>query len=173
MDGQWATDLNALSYPTLCPFDKLKANVVLKRLDMHSIPPEHCGYDFTWSCCALEHLGNLQNGLDFLVRQMSCLRPGGVAVHTTEFNLLSNTATVTEGATVAYRAQDIFQLAHHLGALGHSLSPLDLYPGDSMEDWFVAHKPWDDREKNLAHLRLLIENHVCTSVILIAMRGVV
>ena len=52
---------------------------------MNHLPDDLRGFDFTWSSCALEHLGTLAAGADFVVAQMDCLRPGGVAVHTTEF----------------------------------------------------------------------------------------
>ena len=56
-----------------------------RAVDMNDIPPDLRGFDFTWSSCALEHLGTLRAGADFVVEQMTCLRPGGVAVHTTEY----------------------------------------------------------------------------------------
>ena len=39
------------------------------------------------------------------------LRPGGIAIHTTEFNVSSNDNTVADGDTVIYRKRDIEDLA--------------------------------------------------------------
>jgi hypothetical protein len=57
---------------------------------------------------------------------MNCLAPGGVAVHTTEFNLSSNRRTITAGETVIFRRSDIESLARRLRAAGHFVEPLDL-----------------------------------------------
>ena len=45
------------------------------------------GFDAVWSSCCFEHLGSPQAGLDFVLASMDCLRPGGLAVHTTEFDV--------------------------------------------------------------------------------------
>lgn len=165
--GQWAVDKMTLNMPDICPASTFLQKVELRRVDMRAIPTELSLYDFSWSCCALEHLGTLQKGMDFLEAQMACLKPGGVAAHTTEFNLLSDTSTIVEGSTVVYRMQDLNRLICRLQELGHTVEPLDLNLGDSMEDWFVAHPPWSDLSKNLAHLRVLVERQICTSVLLI------
>ena len=81
--------------------------VAYRPVDMNSLPADLTGFDFAWSSCALEHLGTLAAGIDFVVAQMACLRPGGVAVHTTEYLVSSNDATVEAGGTVFYRRQDI------------------------------------------------------------------
>jgi hypothetical protein len=59
------------------------------------------------SSCALEHLGTLDGGLDFIVRSAELHFPGGVAVHTTKFNVLSNNSTIEHGENVIYRRRDI------------------------------------------------------------------
>ncbi|WP_188555700.1 class I SAM-dependent methyltransferase [Edaphobacter dinghuensis] len=170
-DGQWASDLGALNNPDICEPSIFHKNVTLRRIDMNNLPADLNGYDFSWSCCALEHLGSLQKGLEFLHSQMRCLRPGGVAVHTTEYNLLSNDATLTEGPTVVYRQRDLSELQYRLEKQGHSLEPMNMDIGNSMEDWFIAHQPWEDTTKNLSHLRLLIGRNICTSVLLIATKS--
>ena len=89
-------------------------------------------FDFCWSCCALEHLGSLSAGLRFIERSLDTLRPGGWAVHTTEFNLFSDAATVERGATVLYRQRDLKWLVEHLQRQGHQSAPLDLTLGDQV-----------------------------------------
>ena len=90
-------------------------------VDMNAIPADLRGFDFTWSSCALEHLGTLAAGMDFVVAQMDCLAPGGVAVHTTEYLVSSNDATVEAGGTVFYRRRDIEALADRLRRAGHAI----------------------------------------------------
>ena len=61
---------------------------------MNAIPDDLLGFDFTWSSCAFEHLGSLEAGEEFVVNQMHCVAPGGVGVHTTEYNVSSDTDTI-------------------------------------------------------------------------------
>jgi hypothetical protein len=54
---------------------------------------------------------------------MDCLAPGGIAVHTTEFNLDSDQSTVSSGPTVAFRRRDIVDLLNVAAESGHSSQP--------------------------------------------------
>ncbi len=90
---------------------------------MNAIPADLVGFDFLWSSCALEHLGSIEAGARFVERAMDCLAPGGVAVHTTEFNLDSDQGTVSLGPTVAFRRRDIVGLLERVAKPGHSAQP--------------------------------------------------
>ena len=81
---------------------------------MRQLPPDLDGFNFTWSACAFEHLGSIKLGQEFIQNQMHCLRPGGVAVHTTEYNVLSNADTISEGETVLFRRRDVERIVKHL-----------------------------------------------------------
>ena len=87
---EWAGGLENLNEFGLCAAEEFEQRVDYRPVDMNAIPADLRGFDFTWSSCALEHLGTLAAGMDFVVAQMDCLRPGGVAVHTTEFLVSSN-----------------------------------------------------------------------------------
>lgn len=167
----WPKNREALAYPAICSRDSFDANVTFERIDMNAIPRTITDYDFSWSCSSLEHLGSLQNGVEFLLRQMDCLKPDGWAIHTTEFNLFSNYGTLASPRTVLYRRCDIKQLEVELSRRGHSLAPVDFNPGSEIEDWFIAHPPFDDARKNLAHLRTLLGPYVCTSLLLIIQKA--
>ena len=91
---------------------------------MRNLPTHLLSFEFTWSSCALEHLGSLRAGLDFIVESMRCLRPGGIAVHTTEFNLISNDETLEIDWLSIYRRRDIEKVAAELRAAGHKGSTL-------------------------------------------------
>ena len=45
--------------------------------------------------------------MDFVINSMRVLKPGGVAVHTTEFNLSSNDDTIEARDLCVYRRRDI------------------------------------------------------------------
>lgn len=164
---QHALSLAQLQRPNLCPPDLLAAQVDFRAVDMTGVPDDLTGYDFCWSACALEHLGSIQAGLDFIRRSLATLRPGGVAVHTTEFNLSSDEATVDHAGTVLFRAQDLHRLAADLTAEGHRVAPLDLTPGEGPIDRWLDMAPYVEEP----HLKLALEGYEITSVGLIVTRG--
>jgi cyclopropane fatty-acyl-phospholipid synthase-like methyltransferase len=83
-----------LHVPSILDRDSFARQVSWRAVDMNAIPGDLRGFDLCWSACALEHLGGIRHGLDFIAASLDCLRPGGLAVHTTEFNLSSDTDTV-------------------------------------------------------------------------------
>lgn len=101
---QHASGLALLNERALCPSDAFAARVRYEAADMRSVPAHMTGYDFTWSACAFEHLGSLGAGVDFVLASLKCLKPGGVAVHTTEYSVHDGWRTRDHGATVIYRA---------------------------------------------------------------------
>jgi hypothetical protein len=124
------------------------------------------GFDFVWSLCALEHLGSLQAGIRFIAASLACLRPGGVAVHTTEYNVSSNDDTPESGATVVYRRRDVEALASELVAAGH-LVRLNLHPGDGPLDRYYDVPPY----RSSVQLKIELERHVVTSLGLLIRKG--
>ncbi|MBV5337004.1 MAG: hypothetical protein J0653_03215, partial [Deltaproteobacteria bacterium] len=71
--------------------------------------------DFCWSSCSLEHLGSIKAGLDFIKASLKTLKVGGVAVHTTEYNVSSDEATIDNNPTlVLFRRCDIQGLVEEL-----------------------------------------------------------
>jgi hypothetical protein len=90
-EGQHAASRSDLFYERIVTREEFDKHVTFRHLDMtdlRSIEPEK--YDFLWSSCAFEHLGSLRAGFDFVTNALKLLRRGGIAVHTTEFNLSSN-----------------------------------------------------------------------------------
>ena len=161
--GEWAKTLEELNRLGLCPDPLFRERVSFRPVDMNHIPADLRGFDFSWSSCSFEHCGSLELGVEFLIHQMECLRPGGVAVHTTEFNLTSNTNTVRTGRTVIYRRSDIEAIVRRLAALGHSTELLDLTVGTHPLDWHVDERPYSiDR-----HLRKRQGRYATTSIGLI------
>lgn len=164
--GQHATGMHALNSRGICTPDKFQKLVHFKSADMNNIPAEfHGQFDFVWSSCALEHLGNLEKGMQFIYNAMDCLKPGGFAIHTTEYNVSSNTETVDSGDTVLYRKRDIEEVAATLQAQGHLIN-LDLSEGTGELDQIIDLPPY----KQLIHLKLQIGQYVVTSVGLIVQK---
>jgi hypothetical protein len=164
---EWAGGLENLNRSGLCAAAEFAQRVTYRPVDMNSIPADLRGFDFAWSSCALEHLGTLAAGMDFVVAQMDCLRPGGVAVHTTEFLVSSNDAdaTVEAGGTVFYRRRDIEALVERLGRAGHAVD-IDYTEGTTPDDLHVDVPPYTD-----VHLRTELAGYVTTSLALIVTKG--
>jgi 2-polyprenyl-3-methyl-5-hydroxy-6-metoxy-1,4-benzoquinol methylase len=156
---QHAAGLAQLNEAGICRPDVFAKNVSYRACDMNAIPNELRGFDFVWSSCSLEHLGSLENGLRFIERSIDCLKPGGIAVHTTEFNLGTNDRTLESRATVAYRKKDIEGLAVRMLAKGYKIPTINFSPGDRLLDRVVDRPPYKH-----SHLKLLVSRHLLTSI---------
>jgi len=165
--GQHSDALDTLNERGLCPPEEFARLVSFRPLDMRAIPAElDGGFDFTWSSCAFEHLGSIRAGLHFIRDQMRCLRPGGLAVHTTELNLSSNRLTIHSGPTVLFRRRDIEALARDLRHSGHHLE-LCFDLGHCPPDAYVDEPPYGGD----SHLRLRLGAYTTTSFGLIVRAG--
>lgn len=160
--GQHAGQLAQLNEVGLCDPSTFEQHVSFRVADMNDIPADLTGFDFVWSACAFEHLGSLAKGGAFVTNAMRCVRPGGVAVHTTEYNVGSNRRTIADGPTVLYRHRDIDRLVGALRRHGNTVEPVDFDPGAAPADLHVDVPPWSG-----VHLKLEIEQYVATSIALI------
>lgn len=165
--NEHAHGLEALRRPWVCPDVLFDRNVAFRECDMNAIPDDLTGFDFCWSACALEHLGSIQKGLEFIVRSVECLKPGGWAIHTTELNLSSNDDTVDHMDTVLFRRRDLEEMAARLTALGHYVAPFDFDPGVDPLDTYIDAPPY----RVEPHLKLALWGYSITSVGLIIRRG--
>lgn len=164
---QHATGKAALRKPNLCSDEIFDRHVIFQTCDMNYVPADLTGFDFCWSACALEHLGSIEKGLDFIERSVECLKPGGLAVHTTEFNVSSNDETVDNRGTVLFRRRDFEELAKRLHNNGHTLAPLNFDVGDQPMDRFIDVPPY----RPCPHLKMALWGFTTTSYGLIIQRG--
>jgi hypothetical protein len=168
--GQHAASLENVYLPELVGRTDFDAHVRFKPVDMRDLRlpwPEK--FDFIWSSCALEHLGSLEAGWQFVLQAMEVVKPGGIAVHTTEFNVASNDETIEEGTNVIYRRRDIEELDRRLRTISCGLSKCDFFAGDDPHDINFDHFPFYENDK--PHVKLLIEGHIATSFLLIIRKG--
>lgn len=107
-----------------------------RHVDMNDIPPDLRGFDGLWSCGSLEHIGGLQNGLDFVLNAMDCLKPGGIAVHTTEFNVSPGDDTLETSTLSIYREDHVRGLVSRLSSEGY-LIDMNWTRGKSADDLHV------------------------------------
>lgn len=158
-------DVNILNAFNICPDDIFKKNVKYRSVNMNEIPDDlNEQFDFNWSSCALEHIGGLDKSLDFLINNLKTLKSGGIAVHTTEFNLSSNKDTLLDPYCTILRKQDIENIIKKLENLGHFVYPINFKIGNYVADNYVDIPPY---YQNNMHLRLNLDKYVTTSIGLI------
>lgn len=160
--GQHATGLSKLNERKLCDPKVLEQNCDFRYVDMNHIPDDLGQFDFLWSACALEHLGSITLGEQYIYNAMKCLKPAGTAVHTTEYNFSSNEETVEQGGTVLFRQKDIRRIVKTLRSEGHEIE-IDYASGTMPLDNFIDVAPY----KQNPHLKLELASYTITSIALI------
>ncbi|MBK1660759.1 SAM-dependent methyltransferase [Paracraurococcus ruber] len=176
--GQHGTGTDPLFRPHLSDRAAFDALVRFRAADMAALPADlqDGSRDIVWSACAMEHLGSLERGMAFVEAAMRCLRPGGIAVHTTELNLDGSGRTLARGGTVLFQQRHLEALAARLAAQGHRMLPLDLAHAPQIMDQYVDLPPFEDGRVPLGplsppHLRLSVGGHPATSVGIVVMAG--
>lgn len=160
--SQHARGIEDMNKRGICDPQEFRKHVSFRVVDMNHIPDDLRDFDFCWSSCAFDHLGTLEKGEEFIHNMMNCLRPGGVAVHTTEYNLSSNTTTVEHGDVVFFRKCDFEEIAARLRKNGHRID-LDFTLGNGEADRFVDKAPY----RHNPHLRFQYGEYVSTSFALL------
>jgi hypothetical protein len=155
--------IDSLNKRGLCDDKTLREHVTYKPVDMNQIPDDLTGFDFNWSSCSFEHLGSIEKGIDFLKNQLNTLKPGGWAVHTTEYNISSDDKTIDSGETVVFRKRDIDKVVNELKKMGHYVEEVDYSYGGEPEDFQVDFSPHQQK----VHLKLQLGEYVVTSIGLI------
>lgn len=140
--GQHGASRDSMFDETLINRDVFDSRVSHRNVDMNDIPSDIRGYDFCWSVCAFEHLGSIEAGLKFVENSVDTLRPGGIALHTTEFNYMSDGETVEEGGTVLFRRTDFEELAERLIARGCKVKTINFDVGDKPIDRYIDIPPY-------------------------------
>lgn len=164
---QLGANLDHIFQPHLCDQAEFYERVSFRPVDMNAIPADLRDFDFTWSSCAYEHLGSIEAGLAFFENSLACLKPGGIAVHTTELNLSSNRNTMNTGTTVLFRRRDFETLARRLIAAGHDVIPITFDSGDSDLDRVIDIPPYSSD----SHLKLALLRWVSTSFGMVVRKG--
>lgn len=161
-DAYWgSTSVKDYFYEGICSWDEFESHVSFRPVDMNAIPDDLGLHDFIWSSCALEHLGSLKHGIDFVLDANKCLRTGGIAVHTTELNVEGEEKTFESVGLSLYRKKDILDMKALVEAQGDFFLPINFDMGDSELDKYVDLPPYN-RNK---HLKLMVENkYVTTSI---------
>ncbi len=168
--GQLAASAAAVHWRRLISQAEFDQRVTFRDVDMRDLsglPRER--YDFAWSSCSFEHLGSLEAGMDFVVQSMELIRPGGVAVHTTEYNLTSNDQTWDTGHSVIYRRRDIEELDRRLRLRECGIVGLSFEAGTEEHDLAYDRPPYYQGGRQ--HVTVQLGEHVSTSIRLIVRKA--
>ena len=100
---------------------------------------------------------------------LKLLRPGGIAVHTTEYNIGSNDKTLDNNPScVIYRKCDIQQFVEKLTEDGFIVETVDYVSGEDKLEKYIDLPPYPSEANFEPHLRLqLADEFVTTSIGLI------
>jgi hypothetical protein len=164
--GRHARTSADLNERGLCDPELFRQRVSLRVESVGRLSPDLDGFDFLWSNGAVDHLGSLHDGIEFVVGAMRCLKPGGLAIHTMGFNLTSNYTTLESRDLALFRRCDVEALADRLARDGHAVAPLSFNAGSGPLDRYVDLPPYRPEP----HLRLRLERYVATSFGLIVRR---
>jgi SAM-dependent methyltransferase len=165
--GQHAEGAEGMLRADVVDADAFRKLVTWRAVDMRSIPDDLRGFDFCWSVCSLEHLGSLEAGMEFIEQSVATLAPGGIAVHTTEYNLTSDEDTIESGPVVVYRERDVKALKERLEAAGHQVAAFDFSQGDGLLDKYVDVPPYGEEPV----LRFLHASYTLTSIAIVVRAG--
>jgi SAM-dependent methyltransferase len=157
--SQHARSINLLNPNNLCPPEVFRDRVTLRYVDMNHIPDDLQDFDFCWSSCSIEHLGSIEHGMRFMNNMTRCLRPGGVAVHTTEYNVFSDGNTLDNCGAVIFRKRDVEAMAAALPRYGARMVERDYDWGDHPIDFLVDRLPY----LHTPHLKLELGGFTATS----------
>lgn len=167
--NQHAASKDVLFRPELVDRELFSKNVTFRHADMNDLSQfDKSSYDFLWSSCAIEHLGSLERGFSFVEHALDLLRPGGVACHTTEFNVSSLVETIEVGDSVIYRESDVRGLDRQLRKRGCCIESLCFDIGDDRDDVIFDAPPYGAHGG--PHIKLALEGHIATSMLLICRR---
>ncbi len=162
-DNQLCLGAESLYKCDIIDHETFRQRVEYMPVDMNAIPNDLRNFDFNWSSCSFEHLGTIRKGMEFLRNQLRTLKPGGWAVHTTEYNISSNDETQDNDPTVIFRQRDIEEIVQELRWEGHYVEETDFSLGGLPEDFAVDFLP----HKQDIHLKLQIGRFIVTSLGLI------
>ena len=162
--SQHAASLQKCLVPKLVSEKVFYEKARLVYVDMNHIPDDLKDYDFCWSICALEHLGSIKNGMEFVTNSLNVIKPGGIAVHTTEFNFYNDEQTIDNWGTVYPRRKDFLELAVQLKKEGHFLPGVDFNFGTGPLDRFIDMPPFAFQVGEAARGLWIYEDHLKVAV---------
>lgn len=153
-------------------------HVKLRAANPAALPLDLRDFDFCWSVSRMQHLGSIASAMGFVESAIGALKPGGVAVHTTEFNFSNDDQTIDNWDTVLFQRRHFEELAERLTRKGCKVLPLDFNVGVLPLDRFIDVPPFEmtganirDWSRDTMHIKVNIDGFPCTAFGLIVIRN--
>ncbi len=163
--GELADNYEELNLRGIASAKEFAEHLRFRNLDMNILPAEYSNqFDFVWSSCSLGHIGGYQAGLDFIENSLKLLKPGGIALHTTELDASSFKDKYESSTLNFYKLKDLNEVIGRARAKGFSVSNIELptkYRGVSEK--YVVREPWAEKP----HIRIEIYGREILSTALI------
>lgn len=141
--NQYTQSIDDLFHKNIIDYDTFKKCVSLLYVDMNNLPSTiYDTYDFCWSVCVIEHIGSVENGLNFLKNSLKLLKQGGISIHTTEFNYLGIPQRIDNWGSVIFNRKDFEILSKEIKEYGGEILGLDFSYGDGILDKYIDLPPF-------------------------------
>jgi SAM-dependent methyltransferase len=147
-------------------------------VNFSAMPRDLRDFDFCWSVGKLQHVGSLSRGMSLIENVVDALKPGGVMVHTTEFNFAIPDQTIDNWGTVLFQRRHFEEVAQRLEKKGCRVLPLDFNVGAGALDRFIDVPPFEmpteelkDWSRDVMHIKVSLDGFPCTSFGLVAVRN--
>jgi hypothetical protein len=161
--SQMSSNLQDLNDRGICDPDTFEKLVSLSSANMNYLENTDLpAADFIWSTCALGHIGGYQNGLNFIQNSLSLLKPGGIAVHTTELDIGAEKKVLESVDLNLYKQADLELTLAKIQQSGFTVPTHSFTLGIGGVEKFEDFPPYSNW-----HLRLNVLGHTVLPVVLV------
>lgn len=157
--GQLSEDMSDLNARGICSREDFLDRCSYEEVDMSAIPNKfRSSFDYSLSFCSLGHIGGYREGLDFVEQSGKVLRPGGIAVHTTEIDLSEHLPVLESPNLSLYRSADLKKTLQTLTEQGYQVPDHSFKAGPGLADSHLDKEPYSS-----THLRFELLGHETTA----------
>lgn len=150
--GTYTATLDSLHWGNIISKEEFAKRCRIEYLDMNKLPEKLFGqFDFCWSVCAVEHIGGIEAGLAFLRDSLNLLKPGGVSIHTTEFNYMNIPKDFDTKGLCFFKREHFIRLAEAVKILGCEVASLDFDWGNMVFDRYLDQPPYNKNRWDILH----------------------
>jgi hypothetical protein len=115
-----------------CPAALFDASVAVRVASWRRIPEDLVNFDFLWSARANERLYSVAATTRFIEETMSCLRPGGLAVHVVSYDLSPGGRSTPSSERILFQQGDVERVALLLVSRGHEVAQFKIDAADAI-----------------------------------------
>ena len=165
--NEYSANLEDLWKDSVIDEATFSSQVSFRAVDMNNLPNDLPLNHLMWSSCVIEHLGGLNEVLEFFRSSAKLLLPGGTMIHTTELELLSKSKMSDYGNCAVFRPEDLMQMFNVLIEEGLEVLYSFHVPCETYQDSHISTPPYSPDEP---HLKLSLIDSISTSFAIVATR---